>query len=59
MFDDPPPRGFNKGYSSKLWKVFEFDKHLKKAEGHIDRNMMEITIKMGTIVQKPLMIKKG
>ena len=38
-------------------KVPEFDKHLKKAGGHIGRNVMEITIKMKTIVQKPLMIK--
>ena len=38
-------------------KVPEFDKHLKKAGGHIDRNVVEITIKMKTIVQKPLMIK--
>ena len=38
-------------------KVPEFDKHLKKAGGHISRNIVEITIKMKTIVQKPLMIK--
>ena len=38
-------------------KVPEFDKHLKKAGGHIGRNVVEITIKMKTIVQKPLMIK--
>ena len=31
------------------------NKHLKKAEGHIDRNDMEITTK--TIVWKPFMIK--
>ena len=37
-------------------KVPEFDKHLKKAGGHIGRNVMEIT-KMKTIVRKPLMIK--
>ena len=37
-------------------KVPEFDKHLKKAEGHIGRNVVEITIKMKTIVWKPLMI---
>ena len=37
-------------------KVPEFDKHLKKAEGHISRNFVEITIKMKTIVRKPLMI---
>ena len=33
------------------------NKHLKKAGGHIGRNVVEITIKMKTIVQKPLMIK--
>ena len=38
-------------------KVPEFDKHLKKAGGHIDRKVVEITIKMKTIVRKPLMIK--
>ena len=38
-------------------KVPEFDKHLKKAEGHISRNIVEITIKMKTIARKPLMIK--
>ena len=38
-------------------KVPEFDKHLKKAEGHIGRNFVEITIKMKTIVRKLLMIK--
>ena len=38
-------------------KVSEFDKHLKKAGGHIGQNVQEITIKMKTIVQKPFMIK--
>ena len=38
-------------------KVPEFDKHLKKARGQIIRNVVEITIKMKTIVRKPLMIK--
>ena len=40
-------------------KVPEFDKHLKKAGGHIGRNVVEIpiTIKMMTIVRKSLMIK--
>ena len=38
-------------------KVPEFDKHLKKAEGHIGRNVVEIRIKMKTIVRKTLMIK--
>ena len=49
------PRGFNKGRSSV--KVPEFDKHLMKAGGHIGRNVVEKTIKMKTIVRKPLMIK--
>ena len=30
--------------------VPEFDKHLKKAGGHIGQNIVEITIKMKTIV---------
>ena len=38
-------------------KVPEFEKYLKKAGGHISRNVVEITIKMETIVWKPLMIK--
>ena len=40
-------------------KVPEFEKHLKKAGGHIGRNVVEIKIKMKTIVRKPLMIKKS
>ena len=31
-------------------KVPEFGKHLKKVGGHISRNVVEITIKMKTIV---------
>ena len=38
-------------------KVPEFDKHLKKAGGYSGRNVVEITIEMKTIIQKPLMIK--
>ena len=38
--------------------VPEFDKHLKKAGGHIGLNVVEITIKMKIIARKPLMIKK-
>ena len=38
-------------------KVPKFDKHLKKAGGHTGRNVVEITIKMNTIVRKLLMIK--
>ena len=37
--------------------VPEFDKHPKKAGGHIDWNVVKITIKMKTVVQKPLMMK--
>ena len=36
--------------------VPEFDKHLKEAGGYIGRNVVEITIKMKTIIRKPLMI---
>ena len=43
--------------SIKFEVPWKFDKHLKKAEGHIDRNVVEIAIKMKTIVRKPLMIK--
>ena len=43
-------------WSSML--VPEFDKHLKKTGGHISQNVVEIIIKMKTIVQKPSMIKK-
>ena len=39
-------------------KVSEFEKHMKKAGRHIDRNVGEIKIKMKTFVRKPLMIKK-
>ena len=35
-------------------KVPELEKHLKKAGGHIDRNVIEITMK--TIVRKPFII---
>ena len=38
-------------------KVPEFNKHLKKAGGHIGRNVLEITIKIKTIVRKPLIIQ--
>ena len=39
-------------------KVTEFDKRLKKAGGHIGQNIVEIAIKMKTIVRKTLLIKK-
>ena len=35
-------------------KIPEFDKHLTKAGGHISRNVVEITIKIKTIVRKTL-----
>ena len=38
-------------------KVPKCDKHLKKAGGHIGWNVVEITIKIKTIVRKSLMIK--
>ena len=38
-------------------KIPKFNKHLKKAGGYIGWNVVEITMKMKTIVQKPLMIK--
>ena len=38
-------------------KIPEYEKHLKKAGGHIGRNVLEITLKMKTIVWKLLMIK--
>ena len=38
-------------------KVPEFEKHLKKAGGHLGQNVVKITIKIKTIVRKPLMIK--
>ena len=40
-----------------LLKIPEFDEHLKKVGGYIGRNVVEITIKMKTIVRKLLMIK--
>ena len=38
-------------------KVTEFDKYQKKAGGNIGRKVVEIMIKMETIVRKPLMMK--
>ena len=38
-------------------KIPEFNKHPNKAGGHIGWNIVEITIKMNSIVRKPLMIK--
>ena len=39
--------------------VTEFDKYLKKTGGDIGRNVVEIIIKVKTIVRKPLIIKKN
>ena len=36
-------------------KVPKFNKHMKKARGHIGQNVVEITIKMKAVVRKPLM----
>ena len=48
------PFGLNKGRDSKFRVAPEFDKkHPKKARGHIGRNVVNITIKMQTIVRKP------
>ena len=47
------PCGFKDVVRSSV-KVPEFDKQ-KKAEGHIGRNVVEITINMKTIIRKPLM----
>ena len=54
---DPPPIDSIKDVVWSFVKVPEFDKHLMKAGGHIGRNVVEITIKMNTIVWKSLMIK--
>ena len=54
---DPPPMDSIKDVVQSSVKVLEFDKHLKKAGGHIGRNVVEITIKMKRIVKKPLMMK--
>ena len=39
-------------------KVSEVDKHLNNVGSHISQNVVEITKKMNTIVQKHLMVKK-
>ena len=44
-------------YCRSSVKVPKFDKHLKKAGGHIGRNIVEITMKTKTIVRKLLMIR--
>ena len=52
---DPVDSVKDVGQSSR--KIPEFEKHLKKAGGHIGRNVVEIAIKMKTIVRKRLMVK--
>ena len=37
-------------------KLLKFDKHLKKAGRHTGGNVVEITIKMMTVVRKPLIV---
>ena len=51
------PSGFNKGHSLKFRVGSKFDKHPKKAGGHIGQNVVEIMVKMKTIVRKPLIIR--
>ena len=51
------PRGFNKGCSSKFCVGSRIRQTPEEGWGHIGRNVVEITIMMKTIVQKPLMIK--
>ena len=46
-----------KGVVRSSVMVPEFDKLLKKVGGHICRSIVEITIKMKTIVRNPLMLK--
>ncbi len=50
------PRGFNNGRSSKF-REGSLVRQTPEEGGHISRNVVEITIKMKTIVRKPLMIK--
>ena len=48
------PHGLDKGHGLKFCVGSEFDKrHLKKARRHITQNVVNITIKMKTIVQNP------
>ena len=51
------PRGFNKGRSSKFREGSRVRQTPEEGRRHIGRNVVEITIKMKTIVRKPLMIK--
>ena len=51
------PCGFNKGRSPKFRVGSRVRQAPEEARGHIDRNVVEITIKMKTIVRKAVMIK--
>ena len=51
------PRGFNKWRSSKFREGSRVRQTPEEGRGHIGRNVVEVTIKMKTIVRKPLMIK--
>ena len=53
------PRGSIKGVVRSSVKVPEFAKQLKKAGGHIDRNVVEITMKDEDNSPKTLNDKKG
>ena len=50
-------RGFNKGRSLKFREGSGVRQTPEEGQGHIGRIFVEITIKMKTIVRKPLMIK--
>ena len=49
-------RGFNKGCSSKFCVGPRVRQTLEEGQRHIGRNVVEITIKIKTIVRKPLMM---
>ena len=57
LFEQATPVDSIKDVVRSSMKVPKFDKHLKKTGGHLGRNIVEITIKMKTIVRKHLMIK--
>ena len=46
------PSCFNKGRNSKFGEGSRVQQKPEKAGGHIGRNVLEITIKMKTIVRK-------
>ena len=55
------PHRFNKGHSSKFHEGFRVRQTPEEGGGHICRSVVEITItiKMKTIVRRPLMIKNS